>query len=215
MHAYLKNYIEKDTSKHELKVNNYFVDIYNDEGIFEIQTKQLFRLKRKLAFLLKSHKVTVVLPIIQTKSLYWLDPESLEKKSKGRKSPRRGNYYDIFKELYGIKDLLKDEGLAIRIILLEVDEYRLLNGWSHDKKKGSVCHDRIITNVIEDRIFDKEKNYTSILPDNLPEEFSTKDLSKIAKINLKTAQVTLNIMKSLNLVEGISKKGNLIIYKRV
>ena len=46
-----------------------------------------------------------------------------------------------FKELYKIRPFLKNENLRFRFALIDMEEYRLLNGWSKDKKKGSERYD--------------------------------------------------------------------------
>ena len=50
-----------------------------------------------------------------------------------------------FKELYRIRRYLLRDGLRLKLVLLDMEEYRLLNGWSRDKKKGSTRFDRIYT----------------------------------------------------------------------
>ena len=213
MHAFLKNYIDNNTNNHEVKIGSYHVDILNEKGIFEIQTKQLFRLRSKLKFLLPEHAVTIVLPLIKTKTIYWMDTDRSEV-SKGRKSPKKCTWYDVFSELYSIKDLLDDDNLNIMLVLLDVDEYRLLNGWSHDKKKGSTCHDRIVSKVHESMLIAAKDDYCKLIPDSLPEDFSSKVFAKAANTNIKNARMTLNILLHLGVVTQVSKKGNLLIYNR-
>ncbi|HOA31642.1 MAG TPA: hypothetical protein PLI11_10855 [Clostridia bacterium] len=213
MHAFLKNYIDSNKNNHEVKIGPYYVDILNEEGVYEIQTKQLFRLRKKLHVLLPEYVVTIVLPLIKTKTIYWIDTTSNEV-SKGRKSPKKCTWYDVFSELYAIKDLLDNSNMKIMPILLDVDEYRLLNGWSYDKKKGSTCHDRIVTNVHESMMIASKEDYCKLVPDSLAEDFSSKDFAKEAHTSIKNARLTLNILRHLGVVKQISKKGNLLIYNR-
>lgn len=216
MHSFLKTHIEPEKSLHEIKVGSYYVDILNDNGIYEVQTKHLYRLKRKLTYLLKEHKVTVVIPIITEKTLFWLNPETLEKENeKGRLSPKRETYYDMFSELYGIKELLNEENLFIHPIKVNIEEYRLLNGWSYDKKKGSVCHDRKPVKVCDELKINNCDDYKKLIPDTLEQRFSSKDFAKQAKTRVKNAQIALNILKHVNAIEQVSKQGNLLIYERM
>ena len=62
VHNGLKNYLEPDKSKQEIKVGRYFADIKNDSGIIEIQTKQFFKLKSNFSifFLLFSNNAKLV-----------------------------------------------------------------------------------------------------------------------------------------------------------
>lgn len=214
MHAFLKNYIDDNPNNHEVKVGTYHVDIFNDEGIFEIQTRQLFKLRRKLKALLPDHVVTVVLPLIKAKTIIWIDTDSNEM-SKGRKSPKKCTWYDVFSELYGIKDLLDNPNLRIMPVLLEVEEYRLLNGWSNDKKKGSTCHDRIVSKVHESMLITSKEDYFKLVPESLAEEFTSKDFARVANISIKNARISLNILRHLEVVMQVARNGNSIIYGRV
>lgn len=111
-----------------------------------------------------------------------------------------------FSELYAIKDLLDNSNMKIMPILLDVDEYRLLNGWSYDKKKGSTCHDRIVTNVHESMMIASKEDYCKLVPDSLAEDFSSKDFAKEAHTSIKNARLTLNILRHLGVVKQISKR---------
>ena len=44
LHAVLKAYYEPDEDNQEVAVNGYYADIYNQDGIIEIQTRQLGKL---------------------------------------------------------------------------------------------------------------------------------------------------------------------------
>ena len=126
VHAILKNYYEPDEDKQEIPIENYIADIYADGEIVEIQTRQMNKLRGKLAAFLPLYPVTVVYPIPREKWLIWIDEESGELSSK-RKSPVKGNPYSAFPELYKIKMFLKNPNLRLRLVLLDIEEYRLLN----------------------------------------------------------------------------------------
>lgn len=57
-------------------MGRYFADIRNEDGIIEIQTRALYRLKPKLDAFLPLDAVTVVYPIAAVKRLSWLDPKT-------------------------------------------------------------------------------------------------------------------------------------------
>ena len=108
---------------------------YTGEEILEIQTRSFDRLREKLDRFLPLCPVTIVYPIPHEKRLIWIDEETGELSSP-RKSPLTGNPYMAFKELYRIRKYLLRDGLHLKLVLLDMEEYRLLNGWSRDKKKG-------------------------------------------------------------------------------
>lgn len=212
LHAVLKNYFEPNISNQEIKIGRHYADIYNGDEIIEIQTKQFNKLRNKLAAFLPEHKVTIVYPIAHEKILYWVNEETGEI-TKGRKSPKRGSKYQIFKELYYIKSYLNNPNLQFCITLVDLEEYRFLNGWSKDRKKGSSCSDRIPVRI-QDEIIVGNSSYNTLIPEDLIENFTSKDFAKSAKVPLGLAQIALNILTEVNAVERIGKKGNLILYNR-
>ena len=213
LHAVLKNYFEPNPSYHEIKIGRHYADICNEFGVIEIQTRQFNKLRTKLDVFLKDYEVTVVYPIPYIKTLYWVD-ELTGEISKGRKSPKKGTPYAIFPELYKIKSVLTHINLNFCITMVNIEEYRLLNGWSKDRKKGSSCNDRIPTSL-EDEIFLRTwEDYLQFVPEELPEQFDSKEFAKAARIPVRLAQVVLNILTEVCAVERVGKRGRGILYQR-
>ena len=169
-------------------------------------------MRRKLDAFLKIYPVTIVYPIPHVKWLLWIDEESGEMSPK-RKSPKKGNPYVAFKELYKIRPFLKNENLRFRFALIDMEEYRLLNGWSRDKKKGSERYDRIPVQFVEEVCIERREDYMQFIPFDLLEPFTTKDFSKSAKIPLSLAQTVLLILTDLEIVDRVGKQGNSYLYK--
>lgn len=212
LHAVLKHYYAPDEETHEIPIESYVADIYTGSEIIEIQTRAMERMRKKLESFLPLYPVTVVYPIPRAKWLYWVDEETGEVSQK-RKSPKKGNPYQAFKELYKIRPFLKNPNLKFRFALIDMEEYRLLNGWSKDKKKGSERYDRIPTEFAEEVCIDCVRDYIQLIPYELSEAFTTKEFAKAAKIPVRLAGVVLLIFTDLELVTRIGKKGNAYIYK--
>lgn len=212
LHAIIKKYLCEDSSFHEQKIGSYYADIFSDGEIIEIQTRSLNKLRPKLDYYLDKYKVTVVYPIVHYKYLMWIDHESGEI-SERRKSPRVGKIADCFFELYKIKMYLNHPNLKIKILLIDCDEYRNLNGWSKDKKRGSTRYERIPIKLIDEVDFNSPEDYNLFL-NNLPDEFTNEDLKKELKIQLKYATIATNIFKHLNLIEVKNKIGRKNLYSK-
>lgn len=212
VHAVLKHYYEPDKENHEIPINGYVADIYKEGQIIEIQNGNFYKMRSKLEVFLNDYEVTVVYPIPHNKWLIWIDEESGELSSK-RKSPVTGTAYMAFAELYRIKNFLKYENLHFRFPLVDMEEYRLLNGWSRDRKKGSHRYDRIPIALFDEVVIERREDYLQFLPIDLPEQFTSRDLAQLAKIPAKMANVTLNILTYLNITEQIGKKGRLFLYQ--
>ncbi len=136
VHAILKNYYQPDEDKQEIPIENYVADIYAEGEIIEIQTRQFDKMRGKLQTFLPLYPVTVVYPIPRQKWVIWIDEESGEL-SRKRKSPAKGNPYMVFPELYKIKMFLKDPHFHLRLAMLDMEEYKLLNGWGAMTAKGA------------------------------------------------------------------------------
>lgn len=213
IHAVLKNYYAPNTLYHEIKIGHYVADILIDRQILEIQTRHFNTMRKKLDAFLPNYDVTIVYPIAYTKWLCWINEETGEISSK-RKSPKKGTIYSIIPELYRIKSYLTHPNLHFILTFLNVEEYRLLNGWSQDKKRGSSRHDGIPTELIGEIHLHTLSDYEQFLPHDLPPLFTTKDYQKHTKVSQKIASTALHILYHLGLVVRVGKKGRAFLYER-
>lgn len=211
LHAVLKLYYEPDEDKHEVAIDGYYADIFNDTGIIEIQTRQLNKLRDKLAVFLEEYHVTIVYPLACNKWISWIDVASGEVSNK-RKSPRHCTEYDAFFELYKIKTFLKNPNLSIQLVLMDIEEYKLLNGWNYTKKRGATRYDRVPCGVRRIVELDMPQDYMQFVPADLEEEFTVKDFAATAGVREDTARLTLNILNYLEVVKRVGKKGNAYVY---
>ena len=212
MHAVLKHYYAPDEEMHEIPIENYVADIYTGTEIIEIQTRAMDRMRKKLEAFLPLYPVTIVYPMPREKWLYWID-EATGEVSPKRKSPKKGNPYQAFIELYKIRPFLSHPNLRLRLDLIDMEEYRLLNGWSRDKKKGSERYDRIPTAFVEEVCIDCVRDYMQLIPYELPEQFTVKEFAKCAKIPVRLAGTILLIFYDLKLVDRVGKSGKSYVYE--
>ncbi len=96
---------------------------------------------------------------------------------------------------------------------MDMEEYRLLNGWSRDKKRGSKRYDRLPLRLEDEVILDSMRDYLQLLPMELEENFTSADFAKIVKIPRSLAGTTLLVLWQLGLVERTGKIGNSYLYK--
>lgn len=212
IHAVVKHYMVPREEYHEVRCGKYVADILFEGEITEIQTANFNVLRRKLEAFLEEYEVTVVYPIPAVKWLIWMDEETGEISTK-RKSPRRGSYYDVFRELYKIRSFLDHSRLHFKLLLLDVEEYRLLNGWSHDRKKGSSRFDRIPVDIRGELMLCEPQDYRYFVPDLLQTPYTSADFAKYAGISKDLARTVLQILSDLSIVRRIGKKGNNILYE--
>lgn len=212
LHAVLKNAYAPDEDMHEIPIENFVADIYTGTEIVEIQTRQFNKMRRKLEAFLPLYPVTIVYPIAYRKWLIWIDEETGELSNK-RKSPVTGNVYTAFIELYKIKNYLTDQNIRFRFVLLDMEEFRLLNGWSRDKKKGSSRYDRIPVELVEEVDIDRVEDYLRFVPYELEDGFTVKDFAKSAKIPVRLAGTVVHILRYVGVLEQSGKQGNSYCYR--
>lgn len=212
IHAVLKNYYAPDCEMQEIPIENFVADIFTGTEIIEIQTRSFNVMRRKLDTFLKEYPVTIVHPIPRIKWVSWIDEETGEASPK-RKSPKKGNPYQAFVELYKIRPFLKNENLHFKFALIDMEEYRLLNGWSRDKKRGSERFDRIPLEFVEEVCIDRREDYMQFVPFDLPEPFTSREFAKCAKIPMRLANVVLLILTDLSVVTRVGKQGNCYLYE--
>lgn len=211
LHAVVKNYMEPDMDYHEVPLEGYVADIFRDNKVVEIQTAHFDVLRRKLDKFLPLYEVTIVYPIPATKWVIWVDPETGLEVSR-RKSPKKGSQYQAFRELYRIKNYLSHPNLSILFLFIDVEETKILDGWSHDKKRGATKYDRVPVGLVDEMLFERVEDYRMMIPAELS-GFTSRDYAKSAKIPVSQAQTALNIFHYLDLVERVGKKGNSFIYE--
>lgn len=213
VHSVIKNYLSPNCITHEIKINGFVADIFTDQGIVEIQTRGFDKLRRKLQAFLLEYPVTIAYPIHGIKWIRWVNPQTGEI-SQPRKSPKPGNPYSIFPELYKIKNYLTHPNLQFKIIQINLEEYRSLDGWSKDRKKGSTPLDKIPSELVKEIIIKEFRDYMQFIPESLASEFTSSDYKKAAGISLSCAQTALNILYHVGAVDRIGKKRNAYLYSR-
>ena len=212
VHAILKNYYEPDEDRQEIPIGNYVADIFAGGEIIEIQTRQFDKLRGKLSAFLPLYPVTIVYPIPREKWIIWINEETGELSGK-RESPLKGSPYTVFPELYKIKSFLKDPHLRFKLVLLDMEEYKLLNGRGKNRKIRASRYDRIPTELVQELETERPEDFLQFVPPELEGPFTTKDFAKAARISQTLAQVTLNILYHMEAVARVGKKGNLYLYE--
>lgn len=211
VHAVVKHYMEPNADYHEVPLEGFVADIFRDETVTEIQTANFNKLRRKLERFLPLYPVTIVYPVPATKWVIWVDPETGLEVSK-RKSPKKGSPYQAFRELYRIKPYLSHPNLRVLFLFIDMEETKLLDGWSRDKKRGATKHDRIPLGLVDEMMFERVEDYRMMIPPELS-NFTTREYAKSTKIPLAQAQTALNIFYSLEVVERVGKQGNSYLYE--
>ncbi len=214
LHAILKTWLEPDLTRHEIKVGRYVADICRQDEILEIQTRDFSNLRSKLAAFTPDYRVTVVYPIDTVKYLSWIQPETGEITSR-RKSPRHGMPWEILRELYRLRPIMPLTNVRFQLVFLEVEEFRSLNGWSRDGKRGSSRFERIPTALAGTMMLEAPGDYLSLVPASLPERFTAADFARASGFTQHIAGNSIRTLCTLGVLEHTDTQKQKYIYERI
>lgn len=224
LHAAVKRYLCPDPACHERPVGDLLLDengsptkkrrmvadILTEGQILEVQTGGFYPLREKVGWYLTHTPcaVTVVHPIPALRYLSWIDPESGSVLSR-RRSPKRGQVKSVARELYWLSDFIGDPRFSLRLLLLELEEYRMADGWSRDGKRGSNRYERFPTALLGDVTLHTLADYAAyFLPAALtapdaegnPPVFTAAAYAAATGIRGKATYSTVHLLERLGLI---------------
>ena len=211
LHRSLKFYFEPDEAKHEVEHLGAVADILGDNGIIEIQTGSLGKLKPKLDRFLPDTKVTIVHPIIETKQICRINTETGESLPP-RKSTKKGRASDALRELYSIRHYIPNDNLTVIIAFVDVIETRMLSGSMKVGRKKTQKLESIPTSLNSTLVHRENKDYFLLLPEDLPNKFSAAEFEKITKMKGINAHGALMLLLQLGVLTR-EKDGRAYIYR--
>ena len=211
LHAVLKRMIELDMSRHEVKLGRYTADVFNERGVFEVQTRSRHKLKPKLTALLPYYPVTVVIPVVETKWLLTMDPETGELKDR-RKSPKRGKVAGLLPELVYLKPLLKDQNLSFLLVRLEGEELRLPVA---GKRRPVTPLEFAPTRFLGTVTLRTAADYAALLPADLPETFTARTLARALGLPAGQSSAAANVLCYMGAIHRTGAQGKAYLYTTI
>lgn len=209
IHKILKLAIEPNTDCHEVKFLGSVADVKNEQGIFEIQTKSAYTIKRKLEKFLEHSPVTLVVPIIKEKYLRYVDAETGEILPPKR-SPRPESVYTALNSMFSLTSLFSLDNFKLMLVFLSADEYKY-----KVKKKGQRRLDAIPREILEVREITSPEDFSEFFPRTLGEEFVASEFARAIKKSSRFTYFVIKFYENLGFIENIGKRGRAILYRRV
>ncbi len=213
LHATVKEYLEPYSGSREIKIGPYFADIAGQDGIYEIQTRALYKLANKLDSFLEICRVTVVHTITVVKHIKLFDSNT-GKLIRQRISPRLGYVWDAFTELLGLKRYVLHPNFRFCIMLVEIEVHRTIDTNTMQKKNKYQSVSEFPLKLIDEIYFESSHDYQSLLPPELPETFTSTDLQKQTRANIKSIRSALNILNHVGAVKRLGRVNSAFLYKR-
>lgn len=210
LHRALKAHLAPTGSEFEVGVGGYVIDIVAPDMLIEIQTRSVGKMRAKLGALLPEHRVRLVIPVAGCR---WIVRTLPDGEVSRRRSPKRAVLLDLFHELVAIPDLLAHPNLEIEVVLTEETESRAHVQGKAWRRRGWVTTGRDLVAVQQRRLFSSPSDLLELLPQGLPHEFTTKDLSAAASVPLRLAQRVVYCLVRLDLAQLGPKDGRLQTYR--
>jgi hypothetical protein len=192
-------------------VDGFHIDIVRRRLLIEIQTSNFSSQKRKLNTLIEKHPVRLVFPIAQEKWIIRLASDGTTLVGK-RKSPRQGSIYHLFVELVSLPSLMGQRNFSLEVLLIREEEVRRDDGRGSWRRKGWSIFDHQLVEVVGRHLFKKPTDFLKLLPQNLPEPFSTRDLAQAIEQPHWLAQKMAYCLRNVGLIQVAGKKGNALLY---
>ena len=131
-----------------------------------------------------------------------MNPETGEL-GKSRRVAGKRNPLLLLPALYPLIPLLSHVGtgrLSFRLLLLEVEDFRLLDGRSRDRKHGATRLERIPTGLVDDLLFTSPGDFAALLPPSLPSPLTVATLSRTTGLQGLDAYSAARALVSLGIL---------------
>ncbi len=215
MHLILKRYLTPDADLHEVGVldTRYVSDVRIGKDIYEVQTGAFYPMRKKIAHYLEKTDctVTVVHPIVVDKWVTWVDPKTGDL-SPRKKSPKHMSPISLLPQLYSLLPHLGDPRLRFRLLMITAEDFRLLDGRSCDRKRGSHRYERIPLDLLGELEFSKPEDFAALIPQDLPSPFTVKEFMRHARLRSRDAYSAVHVLEGLGLITPTAPIGRAMAF---
>lgn len=211
LHAALKEWYRRDGDQVEAPVEGFVVDLVRHGRLIEIQTRGFSSMRRKFDLLLDSYSMRLVHPVALEKWIVKLGEDGGEVSR--RRSPKRGIAADVCEELVAFPSLLSHPNFTLEIAFVEIEEVRrpdARNGW---RRGGFVIEEQRLVDVVETMEFVSPDALLGLLPEGLPDPFSTADLADGLGRSRHLAQEVAYCLRVSGAVATVGRDRRGILYR--
>jgi len=181
LHAALKRHYSEAGDEFEVPLNRFVIDIKRGRQLIEVQTSSFAAMGKKLDHLLPDYNVLLVHPIAVE--------SVLQRPGKpDRRSPKRGSIYSLFEELVSVPTLIDHPNLTIEAVLVSVTKVQIEDPLARRGRGGYRTADRVLRKIVDTHRFANAADLFQLVPDVLPEPFTTADLATAANVKRDVAQ---------------------------
>jgi hypothetical protein len=213
LHASLKAHYAQPGDQLEAVVDGYIVDILRGDRIIEVQTANFAQIARKMRRLVANHRVRLVYPVPRDLWIVKL-PQADGGVMTRRKSPKRRDVFDVFRQLVSFPELIAHENFQLDVVLTEEEAV-----WRHEpgkrwRRRGWVTVERRLLSVYETLTLQTTDDYCCLIPNGVPGEFLTSDLATALRCPRRLAQQVAYCLRKAGVIESVGSHRNAVVYTR-
>jgi len=214
LHAALKQWYQAPGDRVEVPLGGFVIDLVRGDLLIEIQTRGFSSMKRKLASLLDAgHHVRVVHPIaVERRIVRTADDGTILSR---RRSPKHGAATDIFAELVSFPDLLGHRCFEIEVLITVEEELRRHVPGRAWRRNGWVVSQRHLVDVTDSVPIRGIEDLATLVPDGLPEPFTTADLAVMLGRPRRASQQMAYCLRNAGVFIDVGKRGGSVLYRKV
>lgn len=211
LHAELKSLYRERGDLVEVPIGGFVIDLVRDDTLIEIQTRSFSSMRKKLDVLLDAHPILLIHPIAAERWIRRIDDSGQEVSR--RRSPKRGKSVDVCAELVSFPSLLSHPNFTLEILLVQEEEVRRPDpkAW----RRGGWCiAERRLLGILERARFSAAEDLLSLLPEGLPDPFTTDDLATALTRSRHLAQEVAYCLREAGVLEAVGRNKDGVLYRR-
>ena len=212
LHAALKEWYREEGDEVEAPFEGFVVDLVRDGLLIEIQTRGFSAMRPKFDRLLDSYAMRLVHPVAAKKWIVKLDEDGRE--ASRRRSPKRGIAAEVCQELVSFPSLLSHPNFTLEIALIEEEEVRRPDAERGWRRHGFAIEERRLVGVLETVVLGSPHELLGLLPDGLPDPFTTADLAEWLGRSRHFAQEVAYCLRVSEAIEAAGRGKRGILYVR-
>lgn len=143
----------------------------------------------------------------------WLDKDTGEISPRPRRAGRPKTLHSLGYELFKILEVLTHPNFSLRVLFLECDEFRALDGRGKSRRIGATLLGKIPLGIMDDITLSGKDAYGILLPDGLESSFSAKDYLRAIGSRSRYDTYNLRLLCELGFVRRAGKNGNAYVYE--
>ena len=214
LHATLKDMYARPGDRVEEVVDGYVVDVVRNDELVEIQTGSFASAARKLRRLVEDRRLALVHPVASERWLVRVDADGVV--TDRRRSPKRGQRLDLFDELVAFPELVAHPNFRIELVMIREEEIRgpIPAGARYRYPRQWWRLDRRLLNVVEIVRIDTPGDLLGLLPDGVPDQFTSADIAAASGRPKRLAMRTAYCLQRAGATDCVGRLGRLRLYEQ-